>query len=99
MTYTFVYVRSIAQPHIYVRSIAQAPEHNFLVIYPSAFYMTTYSQMGGARTHAKSIEFASEDTTKNQWNKCGNISIKMLKDVGITVPKSRETSAVYPRYI
>ena len=24
-----------------------------------------------------------------------NISIKMLKDVGITVPKSRETSAVY----
>ena len=24
-----------------------------------------------------------------------NISIKMLKDVGMTVPKSRETSAVY----
>ena len=24
-----------------------------------------------------------------------NISIKMLKDVGITVPKSRETSAIY----
>ena len=26
-----------------------------------------------------------------------NISIKMLKDVGMTVPKSRETSAVYTR--
>ena len=24
-----------------------------------------------------------------------NISIKMLKDVGMTVPKSRETSVVY----
>ena len=28
-------------------------------------------------------------------NKCKNISIKMLKDVGMTVPKSRETRAVY----
>ena len=27
--------------------------------------------------------------------KCKNISIKMLKDVGMTVPKSRETRAVY----
>ena len=27
--------------------------------------------------------------------KCKNISIKVLKDVGMTVPKSRETSAVY----
>ena len=27
--------------------------------------------------------------------KCKNISIKMLKDVGMTVPKSRETSVVY----
>ena len=30
-----------------------------------------------------------------QRNKCKNISIKMLKDVGMTVPKSRETRAVY----
>ena len=42
-----------------------------------------------------SIVFASEYTTKNYWNKRKNISIKMLKDVGMTVPKSRETSAVY----
>ena len=27
--------------------------------------------------------------------KCKNISIKMLKDVGMTVPKRRETRAVY----
>ena len=27
--------------------------------------------------------------------KCKNISIKMLNDVGMTVPKSRETRAVY----
>ena len=29
------------------------------------------------------------------YNKCKNISIKRLKDVGMTVPKSRETRAVY----
>ena len=28
-------------------------------------------------------------------NKCKSISIKMVKDVGMTVPKSRETRAVY----
>ena len=32
-------------------------------------------------------------TTVKQGSK--NISIKMLKDVGMTVPKSRETSVVY----
>ena len=46
--------------------------------------------MGGARTHAKSIVFASEYTTKKAV-KQGSKNIKMIKDVGMTVVKSRET--------
>ena len=46
--------------------------------------------MGGARTHAKSIVFVSEYTTNP-----GSKNITLLKDVGMIVPKSRETSAVY----
>ena len=42
-----------------------------------------------------SIAFASKYTTKNRGNKCRNVSIKMLKDVGMAVTKSRETRAVY----
>ena len=35
-------------------------------------------------------------TTKNQWNKrIKTFPLKCWKDVGMTVPKSRETSAVY----
>ena len=33
------------------------------------------------------------EKTVKQWSK--HISIKMLKDVGMTVPESRKTSAVY----
>ena len=32
------------------------------------------------------------------YTKCKNISMKILKDVGITVPKGRETSAVYTQH-
>ena len=54
--------------------------------------MPQAAKWGWTHTHTKSIIFASE---KNQSNKFKNIAIKMLKDVGMTMPKSRETSAVY----
>ena len=38
---------------------------------------------------------SSLNLASNLYIKGVNISIKMLKDVGMTVPKSRETSAVY----
>ena len=44
---------------------------------------------GGAHGHAKSIVFASKYTTKPV-----NRNIKMLKDVGMTVPKLEKQSAV-----
>ena len=36
-----------------------------------------------------------KDNEKTVKQRSKNISIKMLKDVGMTVPESRETSAVY----
>ena len=59
--------------------------------------MTTSSKWGGARTNAKSIVYICKRVCNEKAVKQGskNISIKMLKDVGMTVPKSRETSAVY----
>ena len=49
-------------------------------------------EWGGARTNANGKRVYNEKPVK-QASK--NISIKMLKNVGMTVPKSRETSAVY----
>ena len=44
---------------------------------------------------AMAIVIILDDDGKFIIYKCKNISIKMLKDVGMTVPKSRETRAVY----
>ena len=61
--------------------------HSFLLLMCVSY--DHEQQNGGVRALCKHIVFASKYTTKNQ------ISIKMLKDVGMTVPKSRETRAVY----
>ena len=43
--------------------------------------------------HALCINATKYHADYNNY-KCKNISIKMLNDVGVTVPKSRETRAV-----
>ena len=48
-----------------------------------------------ATIHNLYIQVCTGNTTCIQLQESKNISIKMLKDVGITVPKIRETSAVY----